>query len=860
MFATPRAAEFLELRALQAQTGQPAGAFGDVVIKELLDNALDAAESTGRAPAITITTREGDDVTYITVTDNGDGIAPATVDHICDFNVLVSDKAKYRGPARGAQGNALKTLLGIPYAFDITKPVVIESAGVRHELQVTVDRCGDVVVTHETTGSGRTAGTSVTVPLPGPDHLDADASWWAWRTALVNPHATITVVDHAYSGSGDDTTVYKPSDVVWSKWTPSAPSSPHWYDATAFTALVHSHIHSARNGHPDKPLGEFIREFDGLSGTSKAKAVRAAAPDVTHLSGLDGRDDLIAALHATMIEHAKPTPANRLGPVGEDHYRRMLHDTYGVNRFWYRNGSATVNGVPWIIEVAVADTDEPGDTWFAFNHAPAFGDPLGRTYLPASDINTFGAASFLAAAYANNTSSGGNRAAVVHIICAAPQFVDKGKVALVVPKAVAETAAKTLDAATKTLRREAEQRRKDAVKAERAHQQAIKAERENLWSIKDAVFEVLAEAKASAGDVCAARTLFYKVRPLLQNYTDKELGYAYFSQTLLPEYERTVAPLPGLYYEPRGELHHPHDDDVIPLGTREVEAYTPPPWQFDKVLYVEKKGLAAQLAPYRLGERYDMAVIFGQGYAPTACRNLLARSDVRDMKLFVVHDADPSGYDIARTLAEATRRMPDHTIDVIDLGLTVPQAIAHGLETEKFTRKKELPADLELDAAALEWFTGTPTSAGYGSFHHECRRCELNAFSADQLAEFIEAGLQSAGATTKLVPPAEVLDGYVRAVRDETLTELVWAELAGMVDVDAVVRQLIDNHPELADAREARVRESFTGDPYQSWRSATEHLVRDDINAADDLDGSVRALLAEQLAAPAGDSETGDDA
>ena len=54
--------------------------------------------------------------------------------------------------------------------------------------------------------------------------------------------------------------------------------------------------------------------------------------------------------------------------------------------------------------------------------------------------------------------------------------------------------------------------------------------------------------------------------------------------------------------------------------------------------------------------------------------------------------------------------MPDHNIDVIDLGLTVPQAIEHGLETEKFTREGELPADLELDDDAHEWFTGEPIS------------------------------------------------------------------------------------------------------------------------------------------------------
>jgi hypothetical protein len=33
-----------------------------------------------------------------------------------------------------------------------------------------------------------------------------------------------------------------------------------------------------------------------------------------------------------------------------------------------------------------------------------------------------------------------------------------------------------------------------------------------------------------------------------------------------------------------------------------VEEYDPPPWQFDKVLYVEKTGLQAQLARYQIGQ------------------------------------------------------------------------------------------------------------------------------------------------------------------------------------------------------------------------------------------------------------------
>ena len=576
-------------------------------------------------------------------------------------------------------------------------------------------------------------------------------------------------------------------------------------------------------------------------------------PGVTHLSGLEGRDDLMDALHRAMRYHAKPAPPKRLGPVGEDHLRTMLDGEYGVARWWFRAEQCVVGGVPWIVEVAVADTVSPGRTWFACNHAPAFGDPLDHARFDAGDIYVIGAESFLKEADADDSDSG-NRAAVVHVICAAPEFTDKGKVALVVPPAVADCAGVALDKATKTLRQEAQRRRKDASRAERAEQrardEAARRQRQEQWTLKEAVFEVMPEAKEAAGHTVAVRTLYYKVRPLVQEYTDKELDYDYFSQTLLPEYQREHGPLQGLYYEARGEMHHPHDDTVTPLGTREVEAYELPPWQFDKILYVEKMGLQAQLAPYRLSQENDMAIMYGKGYAVTACRDLLARSEFRDMKIFVLHDADTHGYNIARTLGEATERMPDHNVDIIDLGLRVPQAIDHRLETERFTRKVDLPADLVLDEDALEWFTGTPVRAGGGKIHYDCIRCELNAFSSDGLAAFIEAGLQEHGATAKLVAPPDVLAEHVRNVRDEALTEMVWAEIADTVDIDALVRRLVADHPDLADIDEARIRDTFTDDPTRSWRSSAQQLVNDDIDATPGLADALRARLAEQLATP----------
>ena len=177
------------------------------------------------------------------------------------------------------------------------------------------------------------------------------------------------------------------------------------------------------------------------TGCRAARSRRRSAPSppgVTHLSQLDGRDDVIIALHDAMLDHAKPTPPRRLGMVDGEHYRRLLDDEYGVRRFWFKTATVTVDGVPWIIEVAVADTAKPGRTWFACNHAPAFGDPLGRTTLHAGDIYDRRRGVVPRGA---GVEPHDHRAAVVHVICAATQFVDKGKVALVVPTPSHEAAA-----------------------------------------------------------------------------------------------------------------------------------------------------------------------------------------------------------------------------------------------------------------------------------------------------------------------------------------------------------------------------------------------------------------------------------
>src|SRR5262249_23075912 len=131
VFETPRTAEYFDPRELQAQTGQPISQFFSVVLKELVDNGLDAAEQKGVAPEIHIGVTERGTSVRLYIRDNGAGIDPDTVQRILNYSRRTSDKSAYRSPTRGAQGNAFKTVLGIPTALGSHKPVIVEARGVR---------------------------------------------------------------------------------------------------------------------------------------------------------------------------------------------------------------------------------------------------------------------------------------------------------------------------------------------------------------------------------------------------------------------------------------------------------------------------------------------------------------------------------------------------------------------------------------------------------------------------------------------------------------------------------------------------------------------------------------------------------
>jgi signal transduction histidine kinase len=112
LFARADSSLYTSLATLPQRAGVPASMLPWLVVKELCDNALDAADAAGRPGVVEI---EIDDQGNLTIADKGAGIPDATPEQIARlFSVgrpMLSSKL-LRRPTRGAVGNGLRICLG----------------------------------------------------------------------------------------------------------------------------------------------------------------------------------------------------------------------------------------------------------------------------------------------------------------------------------------------------------------------------------------------------------------------------------------------------------------------------------------------------------------------------------------------------------------------------------------------------------------------------------------------------------------------------------------------------------------------------------------------------------------------------
>jgi len=834
-FRTSRLLDFCSERELVKQIGHAADQWPLVVLKELTDNALDAAEEARAAPVIRIEVKND----TIIIADNGPGIAAETVAGILDVGSRVSSREAYASPTRGAQGNALKTILAMPFALDGAKgETLIESRGTAHRISFSVDQIRQVPkIDHVCARSSVRNGTRIAVQWPvsacsklaeAKSHFLLMAEDFGW----LNPHLSLSVI-----WNGERCVDFKASDPDWEKWRPSDPTSPHWYDPERLRRLMGAYIARDQDlGRDPRTVRDFVSEFRGLSGSAKralvleeAGALRMSLPEFFG----DGDGGRIAELLGAMQHQTRPLKPRDLGFIGEDHLAARFQAVGAdLRTFKYRRIFGETDGVPEVVEAAFGYRPNGANERriiTGINWSPAIGNPFRSLGPYGESLDSI----------LSEQRAGREEPIIVVLHLARPciDYTDHGKSAVAMSDpTLAERLKSSVLSVTKewAKQRKAEERHASAL-ANR-HARLIRADTYNFKTAADEVMEKAYLAASADGTLPAmARQIMYQARPFIQEMMGgKPLNDQYFCQQLLPDYMEDHGVDWDVTFDDRGHFTEPHTEHSIGLGTISARKYLesigapvlkPPSFAaayvgtrgpdscFGAVLFVEKEGFLPLFEAVHLAERYDLAIMSTKGMSSTAARTIVDRLCQDRVPLLVLHDFDKAGFSIIGTLRRDTRRyIFDNKTKIVDLGLRLTDVRALDLEDaaeDAFDRGRDSAKreNLRLNGATREEAEFLLT-----------RRVELNALTSDQLIAFIEAKLKEHG-IKKLIPKADRLrNAYRLFVKNKHMEKIV----------KNTIKKIEDKHIAAPANLSARVATYLRKHPEERWDQAVAAIAEDD--------------------------------
>ena len=366
-FFTSRLMEFCTEKELVAQTGHESYEWPLVVVKELVDNSIDACEEAAVAPVITVAIWTDQGRKRIVIEDNGPGIPPATVAGIIDYDVRASSKEAVISPTRGRQGNALKTVLPMPYVLggEGKGETWIEARGVRHRILFSVNQIKqEPIVQDMRTPSKITTGTRVTVFWPKDNGIDAaEIADLLTQFVWCNPHLTLVLAKN-----GKTLLRHHATNPDWAKYRSCDATSAHWYTLEQFEryagALIEHdreiRITKSKSTRRNFTLREFIAQFRGMSAHEKQKLISrklgalhmslyrffGSESEVNHRS--------MEKLLRLVQKHTRPVRPELLGIIGEEHLRSLCKSAGGEPQSfkYFLSAGQDAKGVPYVVEIA----------------------------------------------------------------------------------------------------------------------------------------------------------------------------------------------------------------------------------------------------------------------------------------------------------------------------------------------------------------------------------------------------------------------------------------------------------------------------------------------------------------------------
>jgi hypothetical protein len=324
MAERPDWALFRSVEGLQQKAGVGAGLLRRLVLKELVDNALDASA--------TVDAGLLKDDTYF-VEDDGPGLdgTPQEIAELFSIQRSMRSSKLLRLPQRGALGNGLRVVAGAVLASGGSLAVI--TRGQRIALRPEADGSTTVV---DVAPVDHPVGTRIEIGF-GPA-LPHDVAALSWTRAA----RKISFNGKSYEGR----------------------SSPFWYDPVQFHELLLAH--------GQQPVRSLVAQLDGCTGGKAGEMVNAAGVDRMACERVT-REQATVLLGITR-QHARPVSPERLGCVGRDAFPGFKH---AIERGHVLLGSAKPQAnIPFIVEAWAKKRSSKGDITLAMlvNRTPITGE------------------------------------------------------------------------------------------------------------------------------------------------------------------------------------------------------------------------------------------------------------------------------------------------------------------------------------------------------------------------------------------------------------------------------------------------------------------------------------------------------
>ncbi|MDR3566331.1 MAG: hypothetical protein P4N59_33560 [Negativicutes bacterium] len=321
---------FRNIETLSQKAGVPQESIPSLVVKELVDNALDVGST------CELDLLPGINGFY--VHDSGEGMDPGELQELFSVSRPLLSSKLLRLPTRGALGNGLRVVSGAVLASG--GHIQVDTRGKKYHLNFDQDGNTNVAEIGDCSGQGTRVSVIFGANLPV---RDSDLSWGRLSIAFARG------------------TEFK------------CKTSPFWYTSEAFYELADSYY---------GPVETLAASFDGIT-RGKAKELAALFPDRTSAQlSFDETENILHQLRANSQEIKQ----SRLGQIGELPDFRDYAAAAGYHHMKSLRGQHSA-AIPYFVEAWVSLAEKSTLT-FLVNKTRITGDV--RIYDDRGKISLFG--------------------------------------------------------------------------------------------------------------------------------------------------------------------------------------------------------------------------------------------------------------------------------------------------------------------------------------------------------------------------------------------------------------------------------------------------------------------------------------